>query len=451
MTLSIILFLCYLAAVIGIGWVASRRETEEDFMIAERKVAGLPLAATMTAGFFDGATLSVFLAYIYQFGLSAIWLFVGAAAGLLSLRLFAHRIKEKADALKVYAMPEYFLHVIGKRSGLLFSFVLVLVFFLLLTVNLIVSGKVLAAIFPLSYPLAVSVGGAIIVTYLLLAGFKAVVRTDVFQLLIAAVMSITVAAYLLGRTSIPVADLALGKMGTGNIIGFLVIGTFAIMVQPDLWQRLFASRDIPTMKRGLGYAAFLLPLLTLIISVVGLVTKQFFPGIAPEDALVTGFSQLLPFGLKELGMVLLYAVCLSSSDTVTFVVSSIFTRDLQNFTHHFSTTSMRQLTRFFIVLFVALAVIIGILYQDIIALGLSLSSLSLALFPPMFGSLFWRLSDRAVAWSIGLAVLSVAFLLFTGTLTPETSVIALPVSLVALLLFQGIARWRGLPNAPQFS
>lgn len=443
MQLSILFSLAYLSIVITIGWIASRNETEEGFMIADRRVAGLQLAATMSAGFFDGATLSIYLAYIYQYGLSALWLFIGLGLGFLCLRHCAARIKQKADALKVYTMPEYFLRTIGLRSGLAYSVVLIIAFFFWLTVNLIVSGQVLSAIFPLPYALSVAIGGAIILTYLLLAGFKAVVRTDVFQLLIMTFMTVTVAAYLFGKTSIPATDLQpVGTMDAGTLIGFLVIGVFGIMVQPDLWQRMFAARDVPTMKRGLTYGAFILPLLALVLAVIGLVTKQLLPDIVPENALVAGFSTLLPLGLRELGMVLLYAVCLSSSDTVTFVVSSIFTRDLQRRTHRFSESSMRRMTRFFMTLFIAIGVIIGILSREIVALGLSLASLSLALFPPTFGSLFWKLSDHAVVWSVGLAALSVVPFLVTGTLTPETAIISLPISFIGLLVFQGIARWR---------
>jgi SSS family solute:Na+ symporter len=443
MQLSILFFLLYIAAVVAIGWFASRKETEEGFMIADRKVAGLQLVATMSAGFFDGATLSIYLAYIYQFGLSALWLFIGLGLGLFALRRFATRIKQKADELRVYTMPEYFLRTIGSRSGLAYSIVLIIAFFCFLVVNLIVSGQVLSAIFPLPYALSVAIGGGIILIYLLLAGFKAVVRTDVFQFMVMIFMTVTVAAYLFGKTSIPAVDLQLvGRMDSGTLIGFLVIGVFAVMVQPDLWQRIIAARDVGTMKRGLIYGAFMLPLLALILSVIGLVTKQLLPDIMPERALVTGFSSLLPMGFKKLGMVLLYAVSLSSSDTLAFVVSSIFTRDLQHRAHRFSEASMRQITRFFIALFIGIAVIIGILYQDIIALGLSLASLSLALFPPTFGSLFWKLSDRSVAWRVGIAALSVVPLLVTDILTPETSVLPLPVSLVALLIFQGIAQWR---------
>jgi SSS family solute:Na+ symporter len=318
------------------------------------------------------------------------------------VKKYAHKIKQKADELKVYSMPEYFFRILGKKNGLMFSFFLVLQFFLLLIVNLIISGKVLAAIFPVPYFLAVIIGGVIVLTYLLLAGFKAVVRTDFFQMIIMFIMTFTVALFLFGKTNIPVSEFNLGTLGIGNIIGFLILAGFGIMVAPDLWQRIFATKDEKNLKRGLTYSALILPILGIVISVVGLATKTVFPNIVPEDALVTGFSHLLPFGLKEFGMVLLYAVALSSSDTVTFVVSSIFTRDLKNYSAKYSEESMKKLTRFFMILFIALASLIAILYQNILALGFSLASLNLALFPVVFGSLYWKLKQRAVFWSLVL-------------------------------------------------
>lgn len=438
MLLSSLFFLIYIVIVVVIGVVTSRQETEDDFMIAERKVRGAQVAATMSAGVFDGATLAVYIAYIYQYGFSAIWLFVGFALGLLLLRKYAPRIKQKADEMKVYTMPEYFYKVLGKKNGIMFSFLLVLIFFLILIVNLIISGKILAAIFPLPYPLAVAIGGTVILAYLLLAGFKAVVRTDFFQLIIMFVMSFVVGSFLFGTMPIPAAEFNLGTLGFGNILGFVILAAFGIMVAPDLWQRIFATYDQKNLRRGLSYAIFILPVLGAAVSIVGLAAKQAFPGIVPEDALVTGFSHLLPIGLKELGMVLLYAVALSSSDTVTFVVSSIFTRDLKNYSRKFSEESMKKLTRFFMALFVILAVMIGIVYQNILALGFSLGSLALTLFPAVFGSLYWTLKENAVFWSLALACGSVLILFVGNSLTPETAIISLPVAGVSLIIFQKV-------------
>ncbi|MBS3174890.1 sodium:solute symporter family protein [Candidatus Woesearchaeota archaeon] len=438
MTLTILFFLIYLAVIIIISVLSARKESEEDFMIADRKVEGIQVAATMSAGFFDGATLSIYVAYLYLYGFSAIWLFVGIALGFVFVRKYAHKIKQKADELRVYSMPEYFFKILGKRNGLMFSFFLVLQFFLLLIVNLIISGKVLSTIFPIPYFLAVIIGGAIILTYLLLAGFKAVVRTDFFQMVIMFVMTLSVGIFLFGKNTIPVSEFNLGTMGVGNIIGFLVLAGFGIMVAPDLWQRIFATKDEKNLKRGLTYSALILLVLGIVISIVGLTTKQLFPNILPEDALVTGFSQLLPFGLKELGMVLLYAVALSSSDTVTFVVSSIFTRDLKNYTKKYKEESMKKLTRFFMVLFVIVAVVIGIFYQNILSLGFSLASLNLALFPVVFGSLYWKLKEKAVFWSLVLGFLSILTLFFFDALNPQNAILSLPVVLVSLLIFQNI-------------
>ncbi len=442
MILSAFFFLLYIAVAIAIGVMASRKETEEGFMIADRKVHGMRLAATLSAGFFDGSSLAIYLAYVYQFGLSAIWLFIGFGVGFLVLRAFARRIKEKADALHAYSMSEYFSHVIGKKSGYLFSVILILAFFLFLVINLIVSGKVLSMIFPIPYPFAVCIGGAIILTYLLLAGFKAVVSTDVFQLLIMLILSVSVGVYLLGHAPIAAADINLTGLGAGNIVSFLIIGILTAIVGPDIWQRMFAARDVPTLRKGLTYAAAILPLVALIVSVIGLATKQMFPHIVPEDALVTGVSQMLPPGLKEFGMVLLYAVSLSSSDTTTFVVSSIFTRDLQNSSRRFSAQSMRTLTRFFMIAFVVLGILLGIFYQDILTIALSLVGMGIALCPAIFGSFYWKLDDRAVAASLILALASVLILFVMHALTPETSLISLPVSLIALLILQPVMRWR---------
>jgi len=449
MTLTILFFLIYIAVVIIIGIVSSHKETEEDFMIADRKVSGVQVAATMSAGFFDGATLSIYLAYIYLYGMSATWLFVGLAIGFILLRkYYAHIIKRKADEARAYTMPEYFFKIFGKRNGLMFSFLLVLQYFLLMAVNFIIAGKVLSLIFPLPYYISVIIGGAVILTYLLLAGFKAVIKTDFFQLIIMFVMTLTVAIFLFGKTSIPMSEFNPITLGFGNLIGFLLLGSIGILVAPDLWQRIFATKDEKNLKRGLGYSAIILPLLAIIISIVGLATKQFFPSILPEDALITGFSKLLPFGLKEFGMVLLYAVALSSSDTVTFMISSIFTRDFKNYTKKYSEESMKKLTRFFMLLFVVITVIIAISYQNIIALGLSMGSLSLALFPSILGSFYWKLNERAVFWSLFLSFVSVIIIFIADKVTPENAAISLPISLIALFVLQKIFNRKQLIVAP---
>ncbi len=442
LSLTILFLAAYAVISLVIGLLSGRNETEDEFMIAGRRVHGIQMMATMAAGWFDGVTLSVFLAYVYQYGFGAISLFIGIALGFLLFRHFAQRIKTKADEIKAYSMPEFFSHELGPRNGMIFSLVLVTQFAGYLVINFIVAGKVLSALLPsIPYSFAVAIGAAIILTYLLLAGFKAVVRTDFFQLLIMIVMTFLAAAFFAGRVQVTASEFDFARIGAGNAIGFLVLAGFNVMVAPDIWQRVFAARDAQTLRRGLAYTAIILPLLAVVIAVVGFATKQNIPGIPPEDALVKAFTVLLPPGVMEFAMVLLYAVSLSSSDTVTFVVASIITRDLKNYTRRFDDESMRKITRIVMIVFVFLAMLIAINFQQIIQVALSLGSLNLSLFPVVFATMFWRLNRAAVFWSLVLALLTVVVLSATQQLTPETAVLSLPVAAISLILLQLLAAW----------
>jgi len=184
-----------------------------------------------------------------------------------------------------------------------------------------------------------------------------------------------------------------------------------------------------------------LPILAVIITVVGLATKQQVPGISPDNALITAFSRLLPFGFMEFMLVLLYAVALSSSDTATFVLSSIITRDLKNYTTRFSEESMRKMTRYLLIGSVVITAVIAMRYQQILQIAFSMASLNLGLVPVVFASFLFKLNRTAVFCTLVLVCLSVVALASTFTLNPETSIITLPTAFVALPVFELVARF----------
>ena len=94
---------------------------------------------------------------------------------------------------------------------------------------------------------------------------------------------------------------------------------------------------------------------------------------------------------------------------------------------------MKMMTRRFMIGFVVLATLIAMLYSRILTLAFSLASLNLALFPVVFGCLFWKLRERAVFWSLVATLLGVAVLCVSRSLTPETASLSLPVALVSLV------------------
>ena len=85
------------------------------------------------------------------------------------------------------------------------------------------------------------------------------------------------------------------------------------------------------------------------------------------------------------------------------------------------------------IIFIFIAVIVSIFYQNIISLGFSLGSLSLGLFPIVFGSFYWNLNRKAVFLTLISCLITVLILFITKQLTPETAIITLPISILVLL------------------
>lgn len=103
---------------------------------------------------------------------------------------------------------------------------------------------------------------------------------------------------------------------------------------------------------------------------------------------------------------------------------------------------MVRLTRIGMLLFVVGAAVVAISYQQIIQIALSLGSLNLALFPVVFASLFWKLNEAAVFWSLLLVLCGVIGLSMSGSLDPETAALSLPLGFVTLVVSQLVARVR---------
>ena len=170
----------YLIAVVTIGLWTKRRESTGDFLIANRS-AGVVLTTASISALAGGSVLAVDTELGFVYGLGTLWLPAGGAAALALLGFLAGRIRRLADEHGFLTLTDYLFLRFGAPTGYL-GFVLQFAGFLfLLAVQFIVGGRLFAALAPIEYPVAVVVMGVVTMAYLLLGGFKAVMRTDLLQ------------------------------------------------------------------------------------------------------------------------------------------------------------------------------------------------------------------------------------------------------------------------------
>jgi len=434
--IDLLLVIFYFLVVLIIGIFAARKQSKEDFLIAERKLGIFSIATSVAASFMGGGILVAYVSYVYQFGLAALWLFVGIIAGFLLLLLYQKKLKRLADKEEFYTISDYFKFKYGKNTGLISVIVVLLYFFFFLMIELIAGGKILSSLLEIPYAFAVIIMAIVVLIYLGLGGFKSVIKTDVFQYLIVLIFAIVIVFFVTNGNPIPFAELDMANMGFGTSFAFVILGMFGTFVAPDLWQRVYAAKNVKTARKALYWSSGLVFVFGFAIALIGIIAKVNFPNILAEEALVYGLSNLLPVGILGLGLVMLFAVIMSSMDTALFVLGMNISEDIARNRKELSKKQLMNITRWAILGFTVLSVLVSIFIQDIITIALAGASISYCLIPAIIGSFHFNLKRKAVFLSVLTGIISVILILSLGYISPESSLIALPISFVFLLIGQ---------------
>lgn len=437
--LDIILLIVYFLIVLAIGLWASRKEDEEGFLIADRKVDVANLNATISASLAGGGVLAAYIALVYSYGLSAIWIFVGVSLGILVFIPFAKKLKVAGDKEKHYTMLDFLYSKFGKKNNFIAASLLFLMFLSLILVELILGGKVFSVITGFPYWLAVLICSATILFYLLLGGFKSVVKTDIFQYLLLFLFAV-ISWFLFTKSTIDVAQLNLFSIGIEQIIGFVIMGIFIIFVSADVWQRAYSAKNVKTVKRGFIYASISYFVIGLLVTMLGLVAKTNFPNINPNDAMIYSFSQLLPVGLLGIGLVALLSAVMSSADTGLFVSSLFFSRDLVSRYKKLSRDELIKLTRKTLIFLTLIATILAIFIQDLVFVVYTMFNFALILAPAVIGSFFSNLKQKPIRLSFIFGILAAIILVALQQLTPEMTIIPFILAAIVLVAAQKLTK-----------
>jgi len=318
-TIDFAIIIAYFCIVLFFGYLASKKETKEGYLIADRKLGVWSSVATLNASK-TGSILIVFTAFVYIFGFSAIWYFIGACLGYLVFISFALRLRKESK--KYYTLADYFHHHYGKTPAFFATLINIIVMGGFLITNLIAGSKIFSIFTGWSFWISALIISSIILIYLLMGGFKAVVYTDIIQYIgIIILMGLMV---LILTTGLPINSLDWNffSAGTTTILGFLIIGLLIPFASPDLWQRVYSAKDKKTVKKSILYSVIVYFFVCLALAIIALAVKALLPQLDPDTALINGFAQLLSPGLAGLAIVLLFAAIMSSIDTYAFTTSS---------------------------------------------------------------------------------------------------------------------------------
>ena len=149
-----------------------------------------------------------------------------------------------------------------------------------------------------------------------------------------------------------------------------------------------------------------------------------------------GLFQLMPEGILALTVMLVLAAIMSTIDTELFYLSSSVAKDFVGRKSQKDEKQYKKIIYYSLIILAAIAMLIAIFISDIILLAFALLSLTLCVAPVILASFFWKLKNNAVFLSMLAALISFAYLLVTGSLTPDNAAITLPTAIVFLVIGQ---------------
>ena len=344
-SLDLGIFLLYLLAVLGLGLWAARRgtKTTRDYFLAGDRlpwwmIGGSIVAANISSHQFVGsmglAYNRGFVAMVTEWGM----ILVGLNALLWIFLPFYLRNG-------FYTVPEFLYRRFGPGVRAVYA-ALILTTYLLVEIGAVLYMGALALHALVDVPIRYSIVILAAVTgfYTVLGGLRAVVWTEMLQLVV----------LLLGGIVLTIATLhAVGGVGpalaastargewdlllpyndpdfpwTMDLGGTLCISTFYAAANQFIVQRALAARNEWHARMGIVFTQYLKFLTPLIIIVPGLVAPRLYPHLErPDLVFPTLVENLLPTGLVGLVMAGLIAAVMGHTSGAINSVTTIATMD----------------------------------------------------------------------------------------------------------------------------
>ena len=358
MIVKLIVLGIYFAILFAIGIIASRRiKGLNDYYVGGKKLGYWAVAFSARATGESGWLLLGLTGMGAIAGFSAYWVVIGELLGVgISWFLMAKPFKRLTDQYDSITIPDYLESHFKTKTHLLriiSSSALAIFVIIYVSAQIDITGKAFESFLDLNYYTGALMGFLIVVAYIFIGGFVAVVWSDLFQgilmffglilLPLVAWWGIDNQADIVG--GLQSIDPGLVSIWGGNtdpwmnfatMIGFAMIG-LGFLGSPQVYVRFISVKNEAEINQG-RWVAMVFTLLTDAAAVtIGILGRYLFTeagqdpeailGNSGEDVLVHLIEDVFPLGIIAIYIAIILSAIMSTIDSLLVVASSAITRD----------------------------------------------------------------------------------------------------------------------------
>lgn len=449
-TLSLIGLGLYFTLLLVFSWWTVRHQDNAGFVIGNRAVGSIPIAASMAGGFRDAVFVSFWIGMAYTFGYAPLVYIFSFFVGTLILIRIAPRVR-KIAAERGYVSPAALIRdAIGPLSYRILVGIILLTALVYGGAQLFALGLVVSTVTPLPAAGVVIACAMVVGMYLWVGGYGNVIKTDVIQAVIMACMVIVPFLVPIETEDI-LAFESIGSMPWIELLALSIAGVVVPMAGADIWQRVLAAKNDQAIRRGMPLGAVLFFILTIGMIFLGLSLRVTAPegGVDDGIAAVFAFSGLSMPILAGL-VVVIFAMGMSTLDTHVYMFSSSMLRDVFKIDIEHNRARYIWLSRLVMATMLLVITVIALQFKGIMQAMMSVSSLYILALPLfVIAACNWlpdqkKWQDSALAAIMLIGIVGYFTLMYLGwfergfiyTLSPTVLVSLLAAGLVLFVRYR---------------
>jgi len=378
--------------IVGIllGRMTSTKSVD-DFALGGRSMGFFPSLMTLSGTFVSAVTLMVYTSFVYIYGISAAWIFIGYTLGFFIFIPFAVKLYRLGVAHGFFTLTDYFVFRYGRKTARWVIGTIFVWYVGLLSTQLLVGSNLLHELsnHEISENIAKVAMLVCVLTYLLVGGFGSVVKTDMFQFMVIFLVLILVSLTIQQGGDVPQEMYEPFNAGPVKIVAFLLLGILTPFATQDYWQKVFAMKNEKVVKQSFGVGAGVNILLTVALTYVGLIARAQFPiseGITNEHAemmVLNTFTELVPPEFQIAVLIAFFAAILSTSDTYLFLLSLNVTNDLLPNKEESAEDGIKRIRKALVAVGI-LSLLIALFFQRIEDIVVTFKALGIGISPVIF-------------------------------------------------------------------
>ncbi len=380
--------------LIGILTSARMKRSAEGFYLGSRSLGPWVTAFSFVAAYFSSVVIIGGGGFGYKYGMTTLW--VGATNVLVGTFLawvvLGKRTRALTARLNSLTLPDLIAKRHSSPEARVFSALVIGLFLTIYSVSVLQGmGHAFAVLMDLPYIYGLLISGVVIIVYVALGGYLAVVWTGFFQawVMLFGLLLLTIAtigrAGSLTQLFTRLSSIEAGKYvqtpGAWNWAGLLsysAIVSFGVWGMPQLVSRFYSIKSLKVLKLGtvlatIGASMALLPYFN------GAATRLFFPNLTNPDQAIPHLvkSTLAPFA-SAIFLTGVIAAGMSTFSAVLITAASAIVKDLMRDSLKIDLTSGKE-----------------VLISRLVAAGIGITAFIIAIKPPAM-----ILAITGFAWAV---------------------------------------------------